>query len=157
MTGLGRFLPLTRFGVSKNYVRNDVIRGKNCFATLLANINTQVCQPWQTNNTTRGENLYTTDTLAIEFTCTATDHAHSYSVRVYWLTTVWIYKVNCVGSMNAFSFKFFALRTKYSALNQFWLENQVTQISKWILNIIAPRSVHDIHYFRASSWITATQ
>jgi hypothetical protein len=40
MIGLGRFLPLTRIGVSKNYMRNDVIRVKNCFATLLANINT---------------------------------------------------------------------------------------------------------------------
>jgi len=47
MTELGRFLPLTRVGVSKNYVRNDVITAKNCFVTLLANINTEVCQPWQ--------------------------------------------------------------------------------------------------------------
>jgi len=60
MTGLGRFLPLTRIAVSKNYV----IRAKNCFATLLANIDTSVCQPWQANNTTRGENVYSTDTLA---------------------------------------------------------------------------------------------
>jgi len=47
-------------------------------------------------------------------------HTHNYSVRVYWLTTVWIYKVNCVGNMNTFSFTFFVLRTKYSVLNQCW-------------------------------------
>jgi hypothetical protein len=127
MTELGRFLPLTRVGVSKNYVRNDVITAKNCFATLLANINTEVCQPWQ-ETTQRVGKISTvqttgTDTLALDDLCTRHwIHTHNYSVRVYWLTTVWIYKVNCVENMNKVSFKFFALRTKYSVLNQCWLE-----------------------------------
>ena len=60
MTGLGRFLPLTSIGVSKNYVRNNVIRVTNYIATLLANIDTEVCQPWHANNTMHGENIVET-------------------------------------------------------------------------------------------------